>query len=77
MNYRLLAFYDSFVYERNKVIEYMDDYLSSLKIVFDIESKPFPLTLEREVVLPITREEMSGSQSNPNYLMVRVPLARV
>ena len=73
MNYRLLAYYDSFIYERNKVIEYMEDYLSSLKMVFDIESKPFPLTLEREVVLPITREEMSGSQSNPNYLMVRVP----
>lgn len=73
MNYRLFAYYDSFIYERNKVIEYMEDYLSTLKIAFDIESKPFPLTLEREVVLPITREELSALQTNPNYLMVRVP----
>ena len=60
---------DSFLIEKDKFLDYLETYLSS-KIVTSGTCKPFPLTFQRELILPISRADVNFNQTSPNYLKI-------
>ena len=71
-SYNLKFYLSSFLFEKNKVIDSIEDFLAPLPHL-NSTSKPFPLTLNQTVVLPFFRDDVALATSHIyNYLKIEV-----